>query len=192
MTSKTYGFPYVPDGMEPRDYLLRLLLALIRKQGGKVKLKATEIQSLPSGAALSKTCDFKKGEIQLEFTETNSELFFVEEARCQKQNEIASTPQTRKGARVGMTTPLQPQRPIPPVSVDETTGEYTEQEETEEEMIRKLRPELARKTVLDDVSLFLKEQRFAQRIQNQREQERLQGIREGMQPWRTVKTVRNR
>jgi len=75
MPASSKKFPLSRESTPPQEYLLKLLLAILRKSGGEIRLKREEMEDLDN-ASLLKMVDERKKEIILRYG-ADAELFFT-------------------------------------------------------------------------------------------------------------------
>lgn len=144
-----------PNDMPLEKYLLNMLTAIVKKQGGELRLTASDILA-SSGYALSKSPSEKMDAIILRSSPAGTETYFVTEAPAW----TAPTPQKQRV----LPTMVQPER------VQTQVPDNV--------------PKTSRSAQLSDLSAFLAEERQAERMQERMNQQQEQHRREtGIYPW---------
>lgn len=235
-------FPFDRGDLSELDYILQLLLATLKKNGGEIRLKKSDFAEIEDNHSLIKFVDEKKSEIVLRYGPEHSELFFAKPQRKEKvwQNPDLHQPQSQPQAipptlipRSNSTSSSQgkpshfPYSPPPPSNLakqrriqeipnpgnleEASADEREEQEEKEQEQaepfykepplpsillspIEEIRQSQSvpqqpshptRRAILDDMNLFLKEQKMeATRNNKQKREEMIQRNRDGLLPFR--------
>lgn len=112
--------PFVRGKMTASNYLLTILLATIKKQGGELRLKKADFVDIEEGQGLVKFIDDKKGELVLRFGEENSEIFFIAEDDAAWATNSRNASQTTQSP---LSTPsLQRSGMMTKLSVDQMMG----------------------------------------------------------------------
>lgn len=144
------------NDMPLEKYLLNIITAIVKKQGGELRLTAHEIIA-SVGFALSKSPTEKMDAIILRATPAGTETYFVAEAPA-------------------WTAPTSPKTRVLPTISQPTPRVETQQSDN--------LPKTSRSKQLDDMALFLAEQARDERISSRQEQQETQQRREaGLYPW---------
>lgn len=147
-----------PNDMPLEKYLLNLITAIVKKQGGEIRLTTSDILSA-TGFALSKCPSDKMDAIILRSSPAGTETYFVADAPAWTAN--PSPPRPSRNLQPPSSQPIQAHR---------------------EEFI----PKTQRSAQIDDLKAFLIEQENQERLADrQSKQDEAGRVEAGLYPWVT-------
>lgn len=185
-------FPLVRGDMSIERYLMHLLLAVIQKSNGQLRLSIDDLLAVDPEDRIVKSIDDKSRMVVLSCGPKYPDDTEVYEVRPQFEPKDQQRWQPSSPDRTNQL--LSPRRPEVPRPLD--TTEMPDAIEELPEMAQYLsgadnRIQNARAGMLDDVGLWLREQKIqGQREGIEQEREKPKQYRDGVLPFRTIKSGR--
>jgi hypothetical protein len=191
-------FPYIRGDMSIEKYLMTLLLAILRKSGDEIRLSAEDILSVDDEDRIIKSIDDKTRSIVLSCGPKypdDTEIYEVRPQFAPLKEPSSKWPRSSPEATSQNRNPQRNPPPQIPRPLDTTDPETKRQ--LDEMPMATMQDYLtgtdnqprSRVAVLDDLNLFLREQKINQRKRDiQEEREKPLRFREGVLPFRTIKT----